>query len=161
MAGGAQPLDRGVPNPKEKTKLSVKPTEFNTMKAVSKLVVMISLGVLASVAASAASIEQTYLENCRKGPGIPVPIAVVTPEIGAQYAGSKVELEFTVDQTGKPSGVVVKSGADETLASAVTDAVKQWKFKPAERNGTPVAMKVVLPIKIVDPLTDGSVFAAN
>jgi protein TonB len=130
------------------------------MKAVSKYVVLLSLGVLGSVAASATTIEQTYLDTCRKEPGVPVPISVVTPTIDAGYTGTTVNVEFIVDQTGKPANLNVKSPVDATLATAVMDAVKQWKFKPAERNGTPVATKVVLPVKVVDPLTS-SIFAAN
>lgn len=132
------------------------------MKAVSKLVVLLSLGTLGTAAAFASSNpEQAYIESCRKDPGVPVPIAVVTPAISTEYAGSKVDLEFVVDQTGKPSQLTVKSDTDETLAAAVLDAVKQWKFKPAERNGVPVPTKVALPVKIVDPAFEGSVFAAN
>jgi hypothetical protein len=32
----------------------------------------------------------------------------------------------------------------------VVDAVKQWEFTPAQRNGAPVAMKVVLPVRVVE-----------
>lgn len=131
------------------------------MKAVSKLVVMLSLGALASVAASASTPEQTYLENCRKDPGVPVPIAVVTPAVGPDYGGTEVELEFVVDQKGNPAEVSVKSAPDSTVAESVVDAVKQWKFKPAERNGVPVATKVALPVKIVDSPLPGEAFAAN
>ena len=91
---------------------------------------------------------------------MPVPVAVVTPAVSSDYIGAKVDVEFTVDEQGKPANVAVPSATDETLASAVVDAVKQWKFKPAERNGAPVATKVVLPVKIVDPFS-GSTFAAN
>ncbi len=130
------------------------------MKAVRNYVLLLSLGVLASVAASASTLEQTYLDNCRKGPGVPVPISVVKPAISQEYTGSSVDVEFTVDETGKPANLTVKSHVDETLSSAVLEAVKQWKFKPAERNGVPVATKVVLPVKVVEPETS-SIFAAN
>jgi TonB family protein len=131
------------------------------MKAVSKLVVMLSLGSLVSVAAFASTVEQTYLENCRKDPSIPVPVAVVSPSVGPEYGGSQLELEFVVDQKGKPANVSVKSAPDETVATAVADAVKQWKFKPAERDGIPVATKVVLPVKIIESPVSGAAFAAN
>lgn len=129
------------------------------MKAVSKLVVLFSLGALVSVA-SAATAEQTYLDSCRKDPGIPVPISVVAPTVGSEFSGSSLDIEFVVDQAGKPENLSVKSSADSALAAAVIDAVKQWKFKPAERNGAPVATKVVLPVRVVNS-PDGSTFAAN
>ncbi|MEO5959022.1 MAG: TonB family protein [Opitutaceae bacterium] len=130
------------------------------MKAVSKLAVLISLGALASFA-SAKTDEQAYLETCRKDTGVPVPIAVVSPSVGAEYNGATVQLEFVVEATGKPAALSVKSITDEKLAVAVMDAVKQWRFKPAEADGKPVATKVLLPVKIVDPLVPIGRFAAN
>lgn len=120
------------------------------MKAVKKLAVLLSLGLLATVAASAKTDEQSYLESCLKGPGVPVPVAVVSPSVGPEHAGATVQLEFTVDATGKPADLSVKSTPDYMLSMAVVDAVKQWRFKPAERNGAPVATKVSLPVRIVD-----------
>jgi TonB family protein len=132
------------------------------MKAVSKLVVLLSLGALASVAASASTVEQSYLESCRKGPGVPVPVVVVTPTVfGSEYNGSTLELEFVVTEQGKATNISVTSAPDSTLAAAFVDAVKQWKFKPAERNGSPVATKVALPVKIVAPDTAGETYASN
>jgi hypothetical protein len=32
----------------------------------------------------------------------------------------------------------------------VVDAVKQWQFTPAQRNGAPVATKVILPVRVVE-----------
>ena len=149
--------DAEVFNPTEKkTKLSALSAEFNTMKAVNKLAVLFSLVALSSVAASAKTEEQTYLDSCRKEPGVPVPVAVVTPSVGAEYAGTTVQLEFVVDATGKPAEFNVKSETDSTLAAAVTDAVKQWRFKPAVSNGMAVATKVALPIRIVDDSLAGT-----
>ena len=126
------------------------------MKAVNKLAVLFSLVALSSLSAYAKSEEQTYIESCRKDAGVPVPVAVVTPSVGVQYAGSTVQLEFVVDATGKPADFTVKSATDLTLSEAVTDAVKQWRFKPAQSNGVAVATKVSLPILIVDDSVAGT-----
>lgn len=131
------------------------------MKAVTKLVVLLGLSTLATVVASASTGEQTYLEHCRKGPDVPVPIAVVSPVIEGDYIGTSVQLEFVVDQTGKPADMIVKSAPDDTVAAAVMDAVKKWRFKPAERNGVPVATKVALPVNVVERPLDGSTYASN
>jgi len=127
------------------------------MKAVSKLAVLFSLVALTSAAALATTDEQAYLESCRKAPGVPVPITVVTPSVGSEYNGALVQLEFIVDATGKPAGFNVKSATDDALAAAVVQAVKQWRFKPAVKDGVPVATKVALPVKIVDDTLAGSV----
>jgi hypothetical protein len=134
----------------KKNKLSALSAEFNTMKAVNKLAVLLSLAALSSSFVSAKTEEQTYLESCRKESGVPMPLAVVAPSVGHEYAGITVQLEFTVDTSGKPVGFTVKYETDAALAAAVTDAVKQWRFKPAESNGVAVATKVALPIRIVD-----------
>lgn len=120
------------------------------MKAINQLAVLLSVGLLATGVASAKTDEQSYLETCLKAPGVPVPVAVVSPSVGPEHAGATVQLEFTVDTTGKPADLSVKSSPDFLLSQAVVDAVKQWRFKPAERDGAPVATKVSLPVRIVD-----------
>ena len=130
------------------------------MKAVSKLAILISLGALASFA-SAKTEEQAYLDSCRKDASIPVPIAVVSPSIVPGYEGTTVQIEFTVDVTGKPADFAVLSAKDNAVAATVVDAVKMWRFKPAEVDGKPVAKKVSLPVKIVDDLEPMNRLAAN
>ncbi len=51
--------------------------------------------------------------------------------------------------------------ADDVLAALVLDAVKQWRFKPATRDGVAVEAKVALPVKIVDAPADYARFASN
>ncbi len=131
------------------------------MKAISKLAVLLSLGSFAPFAASAKTLEQTYLDSYHKVSGAPVPIAVVSPHVSSDYAGDRVEIEFTVDTTGKPSDFSVKSAPDTTLAEAVVDAVREWQFSPAIRNGKPAATKVCLPVVIVDGSEMGSRYAAD
>jgi DNA-binding beta-propeller fold protein YncE len=43
----------------------------------NKLALLLSLGALLPFAASARTLEQSYIESCRKGTDVPVPIAVV------------------------------------------------------------------------------------
>ena len=120
------------------------------MKTATKLAVLLSLGVLVPFAASAKTPEQAYLETCRKDPGVPVPVTVVTPSVSSKYVGTSVQIEFVVDTTGKPTDLSVNSSVDSELASSVVDAVKKWRFTPAMRDGAPVAAKVVLPVTIID-----------
>jgi protein TonB len=130
------------------------------MKAVNKFVVVLLVGVFSSVFASAMTTEAAYLESCRKEPGVPVPVAVVSPAVGAQYNGGHVHLEFLVDIKGRPAGFSVKSASDDALIAPVVAAVKQWKFLPAEANGVPVATKVLLPVQIVEPREETPWFLA-
>ena len=130
------------------------------MKAVNKLVVLLSVGALLAVAASAATPEQAYLESCNKDPGVPVPVTVVSPTVGSEYSGASVQLEFVVGVDGKPAEFSIKSATDDVLAAVVIKAVKQWRFLPAEVDGKPVATKVMLPVKIVDAAESDDRYAA-
>ena len=128
------------------------------MKVVNKLAVLISLGALLPLAASAKTLEQAYLDASSKAPGVPVPVAVVSPsDVSSKYVGAKVELSFTVDTKGTPTGFSVVSSPDATLAKVVMDAVAQWRFSPAQKNGAAVATKVVLPVRV----SDADRFAVN
>ena len=129
------------------------------MKVASKLAILLSIGSFVSFA-SAKSLEQTYLDNCRKDSNIPVPISVVSPQVDFATAGESVEVEFTVSTAGKPSNISVLSSKDFALSDAVVNAVKQWQFKPAQKDGAPVATKVILPVRVVNT-EDSNRFAAN
>jgi len=130
------------------------------MKAVRKIV-LLSAGLLSPLVASAtSSMEQVYLETCRKDPEVPVPIAVVSPTVGAEYNGSVVQLEFVVREDGRPAEFSIRSTPDDLLAKAVVEAVKQWRFQPAEFDGKPVAKKCALPVKIVGDSASANRFAA-
>jgi protein TonB len=125
------------------------------MKNNNKLALLLSLGALLPFAASAKTLEQSYIESCRQGTDVPVPVAVVAPQVGGYDIGQAVQVEFVVDTTGHTSEISVKSTNDRDFAEAVADAVKQWQFTPAQHNGAPVAMRVVLPVRVVEtPKTD-------
>ena len=130
------------------------------MKVANKLAVLLSLGAFTSFA-SAKPVEQTYLESCLKGPGVPVPTMVITPHVASSYIGDTVDIEFTVSPTGKTSQFSIVSSPDTRLGDAVLQAVMQWQFAPAQRDGVPITAKVVLPVRIVDDATAEAHYVAN
>lgn len=128
------------------------------MNAVTKLAVLISMGALLPLAASAKTPEEAYLDSASKAPGTPVPVAVVSPRnVSSDYVGTQVEVSFTVDTQGTPTNLAVVSSPDAMIAKVIVDAVKKWRFTPAQKNGTAVATKVVLPVRI----SDGESYASN
>jgi len=131
------------------------------MRNINKLALLLSLGALLPFAASAKTLEQSYIDSCRKGPGIPVPVAVVAPDVGGFDVGQTVRVEFVVDTTGHTSDFTIKSASDRDLAAAVVDAVRQWEFAPAQRNGAPVAAKVILPVRVVAAAKSPNMFTLN
>jgi TonB family protein len=131
------------------------------MKNINKLALLLSLGALAPFAASAKTLEQSYLETCRQGTDVPVPISVVAPHVDGYDIGQAVQVEFVVDTTGHPSAINIKSTSDRDFAEAVVDAVKQWRFTPAQHNGVSVATKVVLPVRVVESAKTSMFLAAD
>jgi TonB family protein len=130
------------------------------MKAVRKFA-LFNLGLISAAGAFASTSEQDYLETCDKDPRIPVPITVVSPTVGPEYHGATVRLEFVVGIDGKPAEFSIKSATDDVLATAVVQAVKQWRFQPAEIDGRPVAKKVVLPVRVTNPELTQNRYAAK
>jgi protein TonB len=131
------------------------------MKNINKLALLLSLGALLPLAASAKTLEQSYIESCKKGPDVPVPVSVVSPEVTGYDIGKSVKVEFVVDTTGRTSDISIKSPADRDFAAAVVDAVKEWRFTPAQHNGTPVATRVILPVRVIEAPRTVSAFAMN
>ena len=118
------------------------------MKAVRKLVVLISLAALWPLAVSAKTPEEAYIEASIKAPGVPVPVAVVSPSVSPDYVGAKIDVAFTVDAKGTPTELTVVSSPNADVAKAVKDAVKKWRFTPDRKNGVAVETKVLLPIRV-------------
>jgi len=119
------------------------------MNNKSKIALLLGLGALLPLAASAKTLEQAYIDSCRKGSDIPVPVAVVAPAVQGYDIGEAVQVCFVVDTAGQPTGITIKSASDRGFAQAVEEAVSQWRFAPARRDGAPVAAKVILPVQVV------------
>jgi TonB family protein len=100
--------------------------------------------------ASAKTLEQAYLESFSKASEFPAPTRVFTPDVDPSEAGKTVTAECLVDAQGHPSSIRITSGPQSrALTAAVTEAVRQWRFRPAEVNGAPVARTVVIPFHFV------------
>lgn len=119
----------------------------------------LTLGFLAApLGLLAKSAEELYIASYKGADSlIPTPISVVTPEVSPRHAGQTVDLEFTVDETGKPSEISVRQYVDRELAEVLRGAVAKWQFAPARIDGKAVTRRVVLPLRIVDSTTDSMV----
>lgn len=61
----------------------------------------------------------------------------------ANYQGTCV-LGLTVEVDGSPSNIHVLSGLGMGLDEKAIEAVKKWRFKPAMKEGKPVAMEIAV-----------------
>jgi TonB family protein len=134
------------------------------MKKIQKSVASFSLvlGTLAAVSGlSARTAEQAWVDSYQGRTDIPVPLSVVAPEVPSRHAGRVVEIEFVVNAAGRPEDMLLRSPASRDLEDSLRDAVAQWRFAPATRDGLPVARRVKVPFHIVDRDAVGSTFAAR
>lgn len=83
----------------------------------------------------------------------PVPIKGQTPP--PRYPGAALRrgesgtvlVRVEVDTAGMPAGVaLVQRSGSRDLDRAAMEAVRAWRFQPAQRNGQPIAASLVIPI---------------
>jgi TonB family protein len=84
------------------------------------------------------------------GVGIPACIYCPAPVYdgdarAAKYQGT-IELSVVVTPDGRSDSILVLKGAPFSLNKQAVEAVQKWKFKPAEKEGKPVRVRV--PIEI-------------
>jgi protein TonB len=80
----------------------------------------------------------------------PVVISSIEPEFSeearkAKFSGN-VEVYLWVDERGNPSHIRVARGAGMGLDEKAVEAVRQYKFKPAMKDGKPVAVDLYVDV---------------
>jgi TonB family protein len=88
------------------------------------------------------------------GPNSGITRPMVLREVKPQYTAAAMEqkiqgsvwLKVVVDENGDATDVLVTRSLDTEfgLDAAAVDAASQWKFRPAEKDGQPVAVRVTL-----------------
>ena len=109
------------------------------MKPIFALVLC---GVLAAVPAFAQSKTEP-----------PVPVRTVSPdypdELRRDGVSGIVMVKCTIDEQGNVVDPTVEKSSNNAFEKPALAALKKWKFKPAKQDGSPVAIKVSIPIKFV------------
>ena len=102
-----------------------------------------ALGLLA---ASSVAIAQTKSEP-------PVPVRTAAPdypdELRRDGVSGIVMVKCTIDEQGNVMEPEVVKSSNAAFDKNAVAALKKWKFKPAKQDGTPVSIKVTIPIKFV------------
>ncbi len=86
------------------------------------------------------------------GPGITPPRVAkqVNPSYpndrGVRATGSVI-IGLVVSSKGLPIDPHIIKGIDKDLDQSAVDAVKQWRFVPAQRDGKPIAVRISLQIQ--------------
>lgn len=112
-------------------------------KVLSTLILSLLLTSFAAVRATAA-----------EGAGFdtrPVPVKTPPPEYPSQMAkdgvSGMVAVRVDIDETGSVTACSVSKSSNAEFDQPAMNAVKSWKFKPAQKGGNPVKVSLVIPIK--------------
>jgi len=99
--------------------------------------------------AEAESLEDLYSIH-EQGVSAPTPLATPAPEYSeaARQAGfrGQVRLSLVVDKDGNPRNIHVVDPAGLGLDEASVHAVRQWKFRPGEKEARPVNVQLQVEI---------------
>lgn len=131
------------------------------MKRISNLMLILMAGLVLGSAAYATTVEEAYIASYHGRSDIPVPISVVSPDVSKEFAGTKVVMTFVVETDGMPRDIAAVGKVDPELADVLTEALRDWVFKPALVDGKAVATKVALPIIIHGDATEGALRVAS
>ena len=65
-------------------------------------------------------------------------------DIVRQYLGKQIVIYGVIDKSGRFGHMEVEQAPDVRLNQPILDQLSRWVFRPAELNGTPVAVKALL-----------------
>jgi hypothetical protein len=119
-------------------------------KQVLAALFSLGLGLVPSFAIQ--SVEQAYIDSYHGQTGVPIPVEVTAPVVSKEFVGAEVNLEFSVDETGRPRRMVSRTPVPNDLMRKVMNAVERWEFEPLrDANGQPIPSRVLLPVRITEP----------
>jgi protein TonB len=72
---------------------------------------------------------------------------VVPRDFANGGAAGLVTVSMMIDEKGNVTETSVVKSTHKELEEPAMDAVKKWRFKPAKKDGSPVAVRVAIPIK--------------
>ncbi len=81
----------------------------------------------------------------------PVPVRTPPPKYPTQLkrdgVSGMVVVNVTIDTEGSVEAVEVRKSTNPEFEEPALEAVKNWKFKPAQKGGSAIRTKVALPLK--------------
>lgn len=87
------------------------------------------------------------LDDPQEMPQVKKKVFPVYPAIFRTYGvDGKVEVKAFVDEEGRVARTEVISATNPSLTDAADDAVRQWQFYPASKDGKPIKAEVIIPI---------------
>ena len=101
------------------------------------------------LAFAAIALPATALADSRVEP--PVPVRIISPsfpnDLHDKGISGVVMVNVLIDQQGNPQDLKVARSSNSEFEEPALEALRKWKFKPAERDGSAVSLRVVIPIR--------------
>jgi hypothetical protein len=109
------------------------------------------------------TLQYAVLQPAAGDPGVPAghiqgtptpPYAILklvpefTPELVRKCARRLIVASATMDVSGKLDQVSVRQSPESELVGPLVEALKHWVFEPAQIDGRPVALKILLGIRL-------------
>lgn len=83
----------------------------------------------------------------------PTPLRTTAPaypgDLRSAGINGMVAISVLIDEKGNVTETAISKSTHAGFEKPAIDAVTQWKFKPATKDGQPVAVRVVLPVKFI------------
>ena len=81
----------------------------------------------------------------------PVPVRTFAPEYPSemrrQGVSGLVMINCLIDEQGNVADTKIEKQSNDAFGPSAVAAVRRWKFKPAQRDGSTVQIHVTIPIK--------------
>lgn len=120
--------------------------------AFSSLVLASSL-FSAAAASAAAPKTEVVLVSAQQAECSKLPVVLKTVRFQAvptRFNDSTINVVMTIDADGVPREIEGLKPMPLDLANGLVPSLAQWKFSPAcDKDGKPVALRIVLPVKLV------------
>ena len=116
------------------------------------LIGCLALGLLHATHAAQTQSDDSTEPVYDLGPGINPPR--ITKQVNPEYSGTKgvrvvgsVTIALVVTSRGLPQDPHVLKSLDKEIDASAVEAVKQWRFAPAQKEGKPVAVRIAVEIE--------------
>lgn len=110
---------------------------------MTKKTILLSALVLAcSVTLKAQTADEVFTKVDEN----PIPVRTVAPKAQNGEAGL-VAVTCVIDEKGKVVSVKVSKSTNGALENSALEAVQNWSFKPAKKDGKAVKVRVTVPIR--------------
>jgi periplasmic protein TonB len=117
------------------------PIRMKITRLVSILSLVLGLGVTAASAQDAEGVYTKFDKN-------PTPTRTPPPDFPNDMQGTNgiVAVVVIIDEKGAVTQATVSKSSHPQFEGPSLQAIKNWKFKPAEVGGQPVKAKVTIPL---------------